>query len=211
MAELSFDIQKFIEDSKAVILNPKSYFDTMPIKGGYIEPLIKAIIYGAITGVFSLIWGLIGLGGIGGGMGVMYGGGGILAPIKAIIFAVIGLFVGGGIVLLISTASSGSNSYEASVRVAAALMVLSPINAALSFLFGISIALGILISLAVSLYGLFLLLCALVVRLDARENTAMIVVIALAVLLVMINGCSLMTMRFAQDISAGIIEIVPST
>ncbi len=187
------DIQKLIDDSKAVILDPKSYFNTMPIEGGYVEPLIKALLYGAVAGVFGLIWGLIGLGGVGGGSW-------ILAPIKSIIFAVIGLFVSGGIVLLISAACNGNPGYEASVRVSAALMVLYPVNAALSFLFGISISLGILISLVVSLYGLYLLLCGVVVSLDGKEKTAMIVVIALAVLLVLMNGCSLMTMRHVQDI-----------
>lgn len=197
------DIQKLIDDSKAVILDPKSYFNTMPIEGGYVEPLIKALFYGAVAGVFGLIWGLIGLGGVGGGSW-------ILAPIKSIIIAAIGLFVSGGIILLISAACNGNPGYEASVRVSAALMVLYPVNAALSFLFGISIVLGALISLVISLYGLYLLLCGVVVSLDGKEKTAMIVVIALAVLLVLMNGCSMMAMRHAQDISATITGSMPS-
>ena len=59
MAEAGFDFQKFIEDSKSVLTAPKEYFSSMPKTGGFVEPLIKATIYGLVAGVLYFIWGLL--------------------------------------------------------------------------------------------------------------------------------------------------------
>lgn len=181
MAEGGFDFKKFIDDSKAVLTTPKEYFSSMPTSGGFVEPLIKATIYGTIAGVISLIWSMLKLTAAAGAFGGMIGGGvGVMALIGSIIGAIVGLFIGGVILLIVSAICGGNTNYEANVRVTAALMVLSPVNALLSFTSGINLWLGGLISLAVSLYGLYLLYHAIVGALKGKEGTAKVITIVLA-------------------------------
>lgn len=183
MAEGGFDFKKFIDDSKAVLTTPKEYFSSMPTSGGFVEPLIKATIYGTIAGVISLIWSMLKLTAAAGAFGGMIGGGvGVMALIGSIIGAIVGLFIGGVILLIVSAICGGNTNYEANVRVTAALMVLSPVNALLSFTSGINLWLGGLISLAVSLYGLYLLYHAIVGALKGKEGTAKVITIVLAAL-----------------------------
>ncbi len=183
MADVSFDFKKLIDDSKAVLMTPKEYFASMPKTGGFVEPLIKAVIYGLVAGIITFIWSLLHLTAAAGMFGKWMGGGvGVMAIIGALIGAVIGLFIGGVILLIISAICGGSKDYEANVRVTASLMVLSPINALLGFTGGISIYLGAIISLAVSLYGIWLLYNALISALGAGEKAAKVVSIILAIL-----------------------------
>ncbi len=183
MAEGGFDFKKLIDDSKAVLMAPKEYFSSMPTEGGFVEPLIKAVIYGTIAGVFGLIWGVLHLTAASGAFGGLIGGGvGVMALVGSIIGAIIGLFIGGVILLIVSAICGGNTNYEANVRVTAALMVLSPISALLSFTSGINLWLGGLVSLAVSLYGLYLLYHALVNALKGKEGTAKVITIVLAAL-----------------------------
>ena len=51
MSNENFSLQKFIEDSKSAILNPKEHFATLSTTGGFGEPVIKAVIYGFIAGL----------------------------------------------------------------------------------------------------------------------------------------------------------------
>jgi hypothetical protein len=185
MSNEKFDLKKFIEDSKNAVLNPKEYFTTLSITGGFGEPVIKAVIYGFIAGIFALLWSLLNISG-GTGMGSLFGGAvGIMAFIGAIIGALIGLFIGGVIVLIISSICNGSNDYEANVRVVAAMMVLTPINAFLNVFNGISPALGGIIGLIVNLYGLWMLYHALNQTLKAKEETSKIIALVLGALVLL--------------------------
>lgn len=183
MANTGFNFQQFIDDSKAALMSPKEFFTSMPGEGGFGEPVIKAVIYGLIAGVFHFIWSLLNLTPSG---GMMFGGGvGIMALVSSLIFAVIGLFIGGVILLIISAICGGNTNFELSVRATAAMMVLSPIGAFLSFLSGFSLSLGMIVSMAVSLYGIWMMFNALTTALQAKEGTAKIVSIILAAILVL--------------------------
>jgi len=185
MSNEKFSFQKFIEDSKNAVLSPKEYFTTLSITGGFGEPVIKAVIYGFIAGIFALLWSLLNISD-GSGLGSLFGGAvGIMAFIGAIIGALIGLFIGGVIVLIISAICSGSNNYEANVRVVAAMMVLTPINAFLNVFNGISPALGGIIGLIVNLYGLWMLYHALNQTLKAKEETSKIIALVLGALVLL--------------------------
>jgi hypothetical protein len=185
MSNENFSLQKFIEDSKNAVLNPKEHFTTLSTTGGFGEPVIKAVIYGFIAGVFALLWSLLNISG-GAGLGGLFGGAvGIMAFVGAIIGALIGLFIGGVIILIISAICSGSNDYEANVRVMAAMMVLTPINAFLNVFNGISPALGSIIGLIVNLYGLWMLYHALNQTLKAKEETSKIIALVLGALLLL--------------------------
>lgn len=171
MSNGTFDLNEFIKDSKEVLTNPKSYFSTMKTSGGLVDPLIKAVIYGALAGLFSFIWSLLHI-----GVGSMFGGAiGAMAFVWSVIGAIIGLFIGAVILLVISSICKGSTDFEANARVTAAVMVVMPISALLGFTSGVNIYLGVCVSLAVSLFSLWLLYHGLVEALKAKPETTKIV------------------------------------
>jgi hypothetical protein len=171
MSETSFDFNAFIKESKDVLFTPKSYFSTMKTSGGLVEPIIKALIYGAVAGVISFLWSILHL-----SFGGLFGGAfGIMIFIWAVIGAVIGLFIGGVVTLVISSICKGNSDFEACLRVTAALMVVLPISALLGFLSGINFTVGSVVSLGVSLFALYLFYIAIVECLKANVGTAKIV------------------------------------
>jgi len=180
MSNESINFNKILKDSRETLLNPKGYFESMTLTGGFTEPLIKAAIYGTIAGLFALLWSVLGFGAV--GASFLGGAIGIMALIYTIIGAVIGLFIGGVIMLVISAICGGNTDYEANVRVTASLMVIYPINALLAFFSGISLTLGGVVSLVVSMYGLYLLYMAAIHALKGKESNAKIVLIVLVIL-----------------------------
>lgn len=179
---VSFDINEFVKESKDVLVNP-NYFATMKTTGGITEPLIKAVIYGAVAGVFSFLWSMLHLG----AGGSMFGGSaiGIAVFIWAVVGAIIGLFIGGVLVLILSAICKGNTDFEANVRVVAAIMIVMPISAALGFLSGINFYLGTIVGLAVNLFALWLTYKGLVQALKAKPDTARIVLYVLIAVFVL--------------------------
>lgn len=184
MSNEGFNFSKFIADSKNSLMNPKDYFASMATTGGFVEPIIKAVLYGLVAGIFTLLWGVLKIGSIDAGMlGGMFGTTvGIMGFIWSIIGALIGLFIGGVIVLIISAICGGSTDYEANLRVVASLMVISPIKALFGFL-GFLSFIGIIVGLAISLYSIWMLYHALNESLKAKVATSKVISIVLAVLL----------------------------
>ena len=201
MSNSTFDFNSFIKESKDVLKDPKTYFSTMKTTGGIAEPLIKAVIYGALAGIIIFIWSLFKFGGT--SLGLMGGVSGIMAIIWYIVGAIIALFIGAVILLVISAICKGSTDFEANIRVTAAAMVMMPISALFGFITGLSITLGTIVGLAVSLYGLYLLYHGLTQTLKADAGTAKIVVIILAVLLVLFTiigiGARKRASKFMED------------
>ena len=183
MSNGTFDFNEFIRESKEVLLNPKSYFSTMKTSGGMTEPLIKAVIYGAIAGVIAFIWSLLNLGAMGGSM--FSGGFGIMILIWKIIGSIIGLFIGAVILLVISSICKGNAGFEANLRVTAAVMVVMPISAFFGFAIHINIYLGTIIGLAVSIFALWLIYNGLVEALKTNPETTKIVAYVLIVITVL--------------------------
>jgi len=177
MSNSTFDLNEFIRESKEVLVNPKSYFSTMKTSGGLVEPLIKAVLYGALAGIIAFLWSLFGIGAVTGGIGAM-------ALIWYIVAAVFGLFIGAVILLVISSICKGSTDFEANARVTAAIMVIMPISALLSFTMGINTYFGMIINLAVNIFALWLLYNGLVESLKAKQETARIVMYILIALFV---------------------------
>ncbi|HOP65027.1 MAG TPA: YIP1 family protein [Spirochaetota bacterium] len=144
-------------------------------------------------------------------MGGLIGGGvGIMGLVMSIIGGIIGLFIGGAIVLVISAICGGSTSFEANVRVTASLMALSPVSAILGFLSGISLWLGGLVSLAVSLYGLYLLYIAITKALGGKEGTAKVISIILAAIPVLMLLSTLLCAKAATDFSDQMMKNMPA-
>lgn len=210
MAEGGFDFNKLIDETKATLLTPAEYFTVMPKEGGFGEPLVKAVIYSLIAGIFTFVWGALKLTAAAGALGGLLGGGiGIMGLIWSIIGGIIGLFIGGAIVLVISAICGGNTNYETNVRVCASLMALSPVSAILGFLSGFSLWIGGLISLAISLYGLYLLYIAVTKALGGKEGTAKVISIVLAIIPVLMILSSLLCIKAASTFSDKMLNDMP--
>ncbi|NSW95323.1 MAG: YIP1 family protein [Bacteroidales bacterium] len=197
----SFDFNAFISESKETLLNPKSYFSKMKLTGGMTEPLIKAVIYGAIAGVIVFLWSILGLGAA--GAGFLGGAIGAMALVWYIVAAIIGLFVGAVILLIISSICKGNSDFEANVRVTAATMVVMPVSALLGFTTGINIYLGMIVSLAVSIYAIWMLYHGLVEALKAKPESAKIVMYVLIGLIVLFTLAGLSTRNRVNKLMKG--------
>lgn len=185
MSNATFDFNVFIKDSVDSIKNPKEYFSSMRTEGGLGEPIIKALIYGAISGIIGFIWSVLNIGATG-AFGFLGGGAvGIMLIIGSLIGALIGVFIGAVIVLIISAICGGKTDFEPNMRVSASLMVLMPIGTFLGFTASIHYILGTLVGFAVNLYGLWMLYHAITQTLSGKEATAKILGYVLAGLLVL--------------------------
>jgi len=153
----------------------------MKTSGGITEPLIKAVLYGFVAGIFSLLWGILKIGAVGGGF--LGGAIGFMAFLWAIIGAVIGLFIGAVILLIISSICKGNSDFEANLRVTAAVMVVMPISALLGFAAGLNVWLGFVVSIVVWGYSLWLLYNGVVEALKGNAATAKTVMYVLVAIM----------------------------
>jgi len=200
----SFDFNAFIKESKETLVNPKGYFSTMKTSGGLAEPIIKALIYGVVAGIIIFIWGAVGLGGT---LGVYGAGIGAMALVWTVLAALIGVFIGAVVLLVVSSICKGNTDFEACLRVAAAVMVVMPISAVLGFTMGINPVFGAIISLCVNLFALYLSYHGLIETLKADPGTTKIVMYVLIALLVIFMiakiGTSRRMNRYMNDIGQG--------
>jgi len=183
MSNEKIDFNKILKDSRETLLNPKEYFASMPLSGGFVEPLIKAAIYGTLAGLFSLLWNVLGFSAM--GIGAWGSAVGIMSLIWSVIGAMIGVFIGGVVVLVISAICGGNTDFEACVRISASLMVVYPISAFLAFFYAISFTLGGIVGLVVNLYALYLLYEAIIQALKGKESSMKIVLIVLALIVLL--------------------------
>jgi hypothetical protein len=197
MSDNTFDFNLFIKESIDVLVNPKSYFSTMKTTGGMTEPLIKAVIYGAISGALAFIWSLLRIGAMTGGL---FGGAiGIMVFIWSIIGAIIGLFIGAVILLVISSICKGSTDFEANMRVTAAVMVVMPIRSFFGFTGHFNIYLGVIIGLVIGIYSLWLFYNGLVEALKSNPETTKIVSYVLVAIIVIFTLIGFGTARRARQ------------
>ena len=134
-------VQSFITAVQRVVLQPVEFFRGIQRRGDFINPLIFAII---CYEVFTILTGLLALAGIGTQQGF---GDFIISLILAPILAVIGLFIGAGILhlLVMLIVGSGNSGFEATFRVGAYAAVTSlvswiPIVGFIAGLYGIYLA-----------------------------------------------------------------------
>ena len=179
----TFDFNEFIRESKEVLMNPKSYFSQMRKSGGMTEPLIKAVIYGAVSGIIAFIWSLLKIDAVSGGF---WGGAvGIMVLVSYIIGSIIGLFILSVILMVISSICKGNADFEANLRVTAAVMVIMPISAFFGFSGVINVYIGIIINLVINIFALWLFYNGLVESLKAKQETAKIVMYVLIAIFVL--------------------------
>lgn len=209
MSNETFNFNAFIKESKDSIMNPKEYFSTMKTEGGLGEPIIKALIYGTLSGIIAFIWSLLNIGVVGGSI---FGGAvGIMALVGSVIVALIGVFIGGVIILVLSAICGGKTDFEPNIRVSASLMVLMPINSLFAFSGVIHQYLWILISLVIFLYSLWMLYQALTQTLKGKEATAKIislVLIAIVVIFSLVGLAAKKAVNRFEDYGKDYIEVM---
>jgi hypothetical protein len=107
-----------------VVTKPAEFFKTMPKTGGFLEPLVFAVIMGFIAGIISAILGLLGLTYDAGYTGAWS----MLGMIIVMPIAVaIGSFIGAAILFIIWKLIGSQENYETAYRCGAYLMALAPI------------------------------------------------------------------------------------
>ena len=115
------------QEAVKVVTAPADFFREMPKTGGFLEPLVFAVIMGAIAGIIHAILSLFGAG---------YGAAGMAAGFSAIIImpiaVAIGSFIGGAILFVIWKLMGSQEEYEAAYRCGAYLTALAPITAIIS-------------------------------------------------------------------------------
>ena len=123
-----FDIHSVINNAKAVITTPAAYFQTMPKSGGFANPVIFVAVMAAAAGIIAAILSLFSsspAGMISAGFSAI-----ILMPI----FALIGTFIGAGILFIIWKLMGSTENYETAFRCLAAITAIYPIIALLSII-----------------------------------------------------------------------------
>ncbi len=166
------NVQQFVDDAKATIQDPKAFYSSMPLTGGFNEPVMRAVLFGLITGGLGFLLAFVSFGGGGFGSRIFTA---ITLLIAYPICAVIGVFVGGVVIMVFSAIAGGSSDYEGATRVAASTVFLIPIQAVASFLTSINAYLGSAVSVAISLFAIYLLFNALLYALKANEKPSKII------------------------------------
>lgn len=197
MSAGGFNFQQFITDSINTVKDPKGYFTGMKKEGGLGDPIIRAVIFGAVSGLITFVLSLVGFGGLGGA--VASGIVGVAAIVITPIFAIVGLFIGAIVILVMSAIGGGNTNFEANIRVCASLMVIYPLSALGNLFYTIHVYIGALIGIAISLYGLWLLYNGLVHSLKAKEMASKIMTGILAAIVVMATLGSIAAMKAAKS------------
>ncbi len=113
----------------SILTKPVDFFKTMHKTGGFLEPLIFALIMGIIAGILHAIISLVGLGyysrGLMDSLGMI-----IIIPVAVIV----GSFIGAAIMYVIWKLLGSQENYEVSYRCVAYIMVLAPIAAILGLI-----------------------------------------------------------------------------
>lgn len=198
MNEGVFDLKVFIRESKDILLSPKAYFSTMKTTGGFVEPLIKVVIYGIVAGLLTFIWSILNLSSM--TSSVLGATSGIFVIVKFAFITVIGLLVGAVVTLVISSICKGSSDFETSLRVVSAIMVIVPVSALFEFIGGLNFYAGLAVSLIFNIYALWLLYNALIETLKAKPETSKLVIYILIGILIVFTLLSLKTMSDANRV-----------
>lgn len=198
MSDKKFDFNVFIADSVKSLQDPTGYFGSLKTSGGFEQPVIKALIYGAVAGIINYIWVVAGLSIA--GFGLFGAAAGPMMIFGSVIGALIGLFIGGVIMLIFSAICSGNTDYEANVRVTASLMVLMPVSAVVNLLHVLSPVLVSILSIAINAYGLWMLYNALIQTLKAKESSVKVLVIVLLVIFVFFALLGLLLGTFVKSL-----------
>jgi len=105
--------KQYFETGKNIIMKPADFFKTMPVTGGYKDPLIFALITSVVMGL---------------GLTIITLGVGFLAIIFAPIAVAVSVFLAALLLLVCAKMVGGTGTYEATMRVASYVNVVNLIG-----------------------------------------------------------------------------------
>ena len=184
-------VQAFV----GVLTRPADFYASVRDAGGFGAPVVFALVMGLVSGVIGAVYAFIGLGAMAGATGAAVGAfAGASAIIMTPIVAVIGCFVGGAIVHVISLIAGGKGTYEQSVRVAGYAAAIMPISSLLGFM-------QLLPTLA-GLYGLYLCAVGLITIHAADRKKTYAVTGVLAAILILFGIVGMIAGRAVQQMGS---------
>lgn len=124
-----------------ILTSPSNYFRNMPKTGGFIEPMVFAIVMGIISGFIQAVLGIMGLRLV---MGV---GMALASVILMPIVIVIGSFIGAAIMFVIWKIMGSQESYETAYRCGAYISAIHPITVILGIIPYIGSPIGIILGI----------------------------------------------------------------
>ncbi len=168
-ASSGFDLQKVIEDAKAVLTDPAAFYKNMPTQGGLAEPAIYVAVMGLALGAVMAVFSLFGADRVG-TMEPSFG-----ALFFMPIMAVIGSFIAALVMFVIWKLMGSEADYETSYCCIAYATAIYPVMGVL----GLVPYLG---TIAGVLWGMYLIYCATLHVHKIKEETAKLVIGILAAL-----------------------------
>ena len=155
--EVKLDLSSLVAVALAVIKSPTEFFRQMPKSGGFLQPLIFAVVLGVVAGLVRAVLGFV-FGDTTFWMAILFV---VLAPIFLTIFS----FVGAGVGHVIWKIMGSKESYEASYRCGAYSMGVVPLVPLFEWVPYVGSILGIV-------WFTYLMILAAVEVHDIREQTA---------------------------------------
>lgn len=157
-----------------VITNPVGFYQSMVRSGGFVDPLIFAVIMGVIGGILQAVLNIFGIGF--GGTIMLALASVILVPIMTAIFG----FVGAAILFVIWRLLGSQESYEVAYRCGAYAAAITPVTTVLSIIPYIGPLLGIA-------WMTYLMIIASIQVHQVKPKTALIVFGAVGSLLILFS------------------------
>ena len=181
-----FDINAVIETARQVVTQPRTFFESMPRGGGYMQPVIFVASMGLAAGVIASILSLFTAGHV---AGVSIG---LASVILFPLMAVIGCFIAAAIFYVIWKLMGSSEGYETAYRCIAFSSVAMPVSVALSIV-------PYLGTLVVTAWGFYLLYLATLAVHRIEQQKAMLVIGIIAVISILANLSGERTQRHYEE------------
>ena len=141
-------IKKWYQSIKNVVVNPRRYFSKIVADGDIEESMLKAFIYGLIGGLLVLVLRLIG--------GATVTINSVFTAVVIVPVIAVGLlFVGGGLMMLVSEITGGERDWEIAIKGLASIFFIYPVILVLNALAFNCVSMWI-ISIIGDMYILFL-------------------------------------------------------
>ncbi len=179
------NINNILDTAMKVITNPVGFYRDMPKTGGFIEPLIFAVVLGLVSGVITAILSIFSLGSVASfWMGLAF-------IIYYPIMVAIGSFIGAAILFIIWKIMGSQEPYETAYRCVAYASAIAPITVLLQIIPYIGSILGLA-------WYLYLMVVASTEVHKIVQKTALMVFGIIFILLAIGTTCGNFATRKAQ-------------
>jgi len=175
-------VPDILEKARTVLTAPGEFYRQMPKSGGFLEPMLFLIVMAIVGAIIFVTLGFLGLGSFS-AMGV-----GIGAMLFMPVMAVIGSFIGGGIMFVIWKLMGTQEPFEVAYRCVAYASAIYPVTA----LIGLVPYLGSVVGIA---WGMYLMFIATKEVHQLNEKTASMVFGIIGLILIVSNISSEMAAR----------------